>query len=174
LIEKVTPQDNLIIYFSGHGHFDELLNEGDWVPVEAKLKTETDYLSNSDILKILENINSQHTVLIADACFSGSLFSESIRGSYEDRIEKFKSRWGLASGRLEVVSDGQIGTNSPFASVLIDYLKNDSKEQFAISELVQYVKMKVSEQSNQTPIGNPLRITGEEGGEFVFRRKSYQ
>lgn len=170
LIEKLTPQDNLLIYYSGHGYFDQLLNEGYWVPVEAHTNSNGDYISNTEILKIINNINSQHTFLIADACFSGSLFSETTRG-YSENVEKFKSRWGLVSGRLEVVSDGALGDNSPFAKNFIGFLKQNNKDKFAASELIQYVKMKVAETSNQTPLGNPLKNAGDEGGEFIFYKK---
>ena len=170
MIEKVTPQDNLMIYFSGHGHFDELLNEGYWIPTDAELDSPADYLSNTSLLKIIESIDTQHTLLVADACFSGSLFADSKRGGYYDKVDRYKSRWGLASGRLEAVSDGQIGANSPFSLVLLNFLRETEKSEFAVSELIQHVKMHVAEVSNQTPIGNPLRMKGDEGGEFVFRR----
>ncbi len=171
LIEKLSPQDNLLVYYSGHGYFDQLLNEGYWVPVEAHTNSNGDYISNTEILKIINNINSQHTFLVADACFSGSLFSETTRG-YSENVEKYKSRWGLVSGRLEVVSDGALGDNSPFAKSFIGYLKQNEKSKFAVSELIQYVKMKVSETSNQTPLGNPLKNAGDEGGEFIFYKKN--
>lgn len=171
LIEKVTVKDNLMIYFSGHGFFDELVNEGYWVPVDAQLSNTGDYLSNSDILKIIGNIDSQHTFLVADACFSGSLFNESTRG-YAENVEQYRSRWGLASGRLEVVSDGAVGNNSPFARNFLSFLKNNPKDKIAVSELVQHVKMQVAEESDQTPIGNPLKGAGDEGGEFVFYKKN--
>ena len=171
LIEKVGPQDNLLIYYSGHGYFDQLLNEGYWVPVESHVNSNGDYISNTEILKIINNINSQHTFLVADACFSGSLFAETTRG-YSENVEKFKSRWGLVSGRLEVVSDGALGDNSPFAKNFISFLKENTKQKFAASELIQYVKIKVAEASNQTPLGNPLKNAGDEGGEFIFYKKN--
>jgi WD40 repeat protein len=170
LIEKVSPQDNLVVYFSGHGYFDQLLNEGYWIPVEAHPQSSGEYISNTDILKILSNINSQHTFLVADACFSGALFADSRRG-YTENVEKFKSRWGLASGRLETVSDGAIGGNSPFAEKVIRFLNENQKDKFAISELIQQVKTQVAEETNQTPIGNPLKALGDEGGEMVFYKK---
>lgn len=171
LIEKISPQDNLVVYFSGHGFFDELLSEGYWIPVDAEVNSTGDYISNTEILKILSNINSQHTFLIADACFSGALFADSRRG-YTENVEKFKSRWGLASGRLETVSDGEIGTNSPFATRVIRFLQENEKDKFAVSELIQYVKTQVAEDTNQTPIGNPLKALGDEGGEMVFYKKN--
>ncbi len=170
LIEKISPQDNLVIYFSGHGHFDLLLNEGYWIPVDAEVNSTGDYISNTEILRILGSINSQHTFLVADACFSGALFADSRRG-YTDNVEKFKSRWGLASGRLETVSDGEIGSNSPFAKRVIQFLRENEKDKFAISEMIQYVKTQVAEDTNQTPIGNPLKALGDEGGELVFYKK---
>ena len=170
LIERVTPKDNLLVYFSGHGFYDELMSEGYWIPVDAKLNNSGDYLSNSDILKILGNIDSQHTFLVADACFSGSLFNEQKRG-YAENVEQFRSRWGLASGRLEVVSDGAQGQNSPFATNFIKFLRENTKDKVSVSELVQYVKIQVAEVSDQTPIGNPLKGAGDEGGEFVFYKK---
>lgn len=171
LIEKVTAQDNLVVYFSGHGFFDDLLNEGYWIPVEAHVGSSGEYISNTEILRVLGNINSQHTFLVADACFSGALFADSRRG-YTENVERFKSRWGLASGRLEVVSDGAVGTNSPFAQRFIEYLRNNTKPKFPVSELVQYVKTQVAEDTQQTPIGNPLKTLGDEGGEFVFYVKN--
>jgi WD40 repeat protein len=169
-VNQVGPQDNFMIYYSGHGHFDELLNEGYWIPVDARVNTNGDYLSNSDISKIISSINSQHTFLVADACFSGSLFNEQSRG-YVENVEKFRSRWGLASGRLETVSDGQAGKNSPFAESFIRYLKESEKDKISVSEIVQFVKIQVAEISNQTPIGNPLKGVGDEGGEFIFYKR---
>lgn len=170
-IEKITPQDNLLIYFSGHGYFDKLLNEGYWVPVDASKNDVSSYVPNSQILKIIENINSQHTFLVADACFSGSLFATASRG-YAEQVERYRSRWGLASGRLEEVSDGSAGTNSPFAQSFIEYLANNTESKTAVSDLVQYVKKKVAETNSQTPIGNPLKGVGDEGGEFVFYKRN--
>ena len=166
-VERITPNDNLLVYYSGHGHYDEMINEGYWVPYDAGRNAEGDFLPNSSLMKILENINSQHMFLVVDACFSGSLFADSRRG-YIENVEKYKSRWGLASGRLETVSDGSYGKNSPFANCFIKYLEDNDKEKVTVTELIQYVKVNVSEISDQTPIGNPLKMLGDEGGEFVF------
>jgi hypothetical protein len=169
-IEKISPHDNLLIYYSGHGYFDKLMSEGYWVSVEAPANDVSAFIPNSQILKIIENINSQHTFLVADACFSGSLFASNSRG-YTEHVEKYKSRWGLASGRLEFVSDGSVGTNSPFTQSFIEFLINNKETKVPVSDLVQYVKKKVAEVNEQTPIGNPLKGVGDEGGEFVFYKR---
>lgn len=170
MIEKITPRDNLMVFFSGHGYFDKVLNEGYWIPIDAHTQSPGEYISNTDILRILGSINSQHTFLVADACFSGSLFADARRG-YAENVEKFRSRWGLASGRLEVVSDGAEGTNSPFAKVFIRFLQDNQKDHVPVSELVQFVKVQVAEETDQTPIGSPLKVLGDEGGEFIFHKK---
>ncbi|MBX9850250.1 MAG: caspase family protein [Cytophagaceae bacterium] len=167
---KVTPNDNLLIYFSGHGFYNAGLDEGYWIPVDAHKGKETEYLPNSTLLKYLKALDSKHTFLVADACFSGALFSDGHRG-YVENVEAMKSRWGLTSGRLEYVSDGNVGKNSPFATYFIKYLDTNTKKRFTVSELIQYVKVSVANNSDQTPIGNPLRNVGDEGGEFVFYLK---
>ena len=169
-IEIVGPQDNLVIYFSGHGYFDEMINEGYWVPYNAHTGNEGEYLPNTSIVKVLQNIDSRHTLLIADACFSGALFADASRG-YVENVEKYKSRWGLTSGRLEAVSDGEAGKHSPFAQTLIKYLLKNPKNKLAISEPIQHVKMNVAEISNQTPIGSPLKNVGDEGGELILYKR---
>ncbi len=169
-IEKISPRDNLMIYYSGHGYFDKLLSEGYWVPVDADTKDMSAYIPNSQVLKIIENINSQHTFLAVDACFSGSLFASASRG-YSEHVEKYKSRWGLASGRLETVSDGAIGTNSPFAKGFMEFLVKNKDPKVPVSDLIQFVKKKVVEANEQTPVGNPLKGVGDEGGEFIFYRR---
>lgn len=167
---KVGEKDNLLIFYSGHGFYDKDLDEGYWIPVDAESGKTTDYLPNSNLLKYIKALDSKHIFLVADACFSGSLFSPSTRG-YVENVEKYKSRWALTSGRLEFVSDGNYGKrNSPFTSYFLKYLKTNDKEQVPVSELIQYVKVAVSNNSDQTPIGSPLKNVGDEGGEFIFRK----
>lgn len=170
MIEKVKPNDNLIIYFSGHGHFDPVLKEGYWIPVGAKKGEDADYIPNGYLVTLLNRIDSKHTFLIADACFSGSLFGQSSRG-FAETAANTKSRWGLTSGRLEYVSDGSSGTHSPFSKHLLEFLKNNQKEKVPVSELVQYIKINVGNESEQIPVGNPLKNVGDEGGEFIFEFK---
>lgn len=170
LREKLTPQDNLLLYYSGHGYYNAAIKEGFWIPFNAQKGEETQYLANATLLKYIKAIKARHIFLVADACFSGSLFTQGKRG-YIDNVEKYRSRWGFASGRLELVSDGTIGESSPFATYFLKFLTQNQKKRFAISELIQYVKVAVSNNASQTPIGHPLKNVGDEGGEFVFYLK---
>ncbi|MEL6853265.1 MAG: hypothetical protein AAFP92_32445, partial [Bacteroidota bacterium] len=133
---------------------------------------------NSEISTTIRAIPSRHTFMIADACFSGSLFGENRSAfartdlsAYHRKVGSIPSRWGLASGRNEVVADGIPGENSPFTQNLLYFLKTKHEAPFAVSELVQYVKTATANNSEQTPIGSPLRNVGDRGGELVFYPK---
>ncbi|MBK6623330.1 MAG: caspase family protein [Saprospirales bacterium] len=164
----VTPEDNLIIYFSGHGAFDDVLNEGYWIPVDAERDAIEDFVPNSKIHTVLNAIHSRHTFLIIDSCFSGSLFMQYRSAGGEDRLEALPSRWGLSSGRNEVVPDGPSGEHSPFAESLLKQLTLNDGE-LGVGELCQRVVESVAARSQQIPRGEPLRVDGHEGGQFFFR-----
>lgn len=175
LIQQVKPDDNVLIFFSGHGHYDEDFKQGYWIPVDARPGAIGDYIPNSEISTTIRAIPSRHTLMIADACFSGSLFGESravfskeTPSIYHQKVGAIPSRWGLASGRNEIVADGAPGENSPFSENLIYFLESYIDTPFTVSELVQYVKTATANNSEQTPIGSPLRNVGDKGGEYVF------
>lgn len=170
---KLEKGDNLVIYFSGHGYLNTRTNIGYWIPVDAE--TVADYIPNSTIRDYLATYQAHHTLLIADACFSRSLFGTATKKLESERfleqVDQFPSRWAHTSGRLEAVSDGQEGSNSPFAGYLLKYFRQHADEPFSVYDLVQYVKKATANNAEQTPLGGPLQGVGDEGGEFVFYPK---
>ncbi len=174
IARSLTPQDNLVIFFSGHGEFDEVFKEGYWVPVGAKRGALENYLPNSKIRTILNAIASHHTFLISDSCFSGTLFAGQSKDVIAERLERDPSRWGLTAGRNEIVDDGKPGSNSPFADSLVYHLKNSDKP-LGVMELCQKVMEEVVANARQTPRGEPLKVDGHRGGQFYFQpRVSHQ
>ena len=165
---EITPKDNLIIYYAGHGNYDPEFDEGAWVPVDAEKGDKSDYIGNSVLLEYLTKLESFHTLLIADACFSGSLFIADNKLSYEPGNDKLKSKWAFSSGNIEYVSDGVVGEHSPFATYLIESLRDNKREKISTTDIIGYVNFKVKSVSDQTPVGKPLKLAGNEGGEFVF------
>ncbi len=172
LAQKITADDNLIIYFSGHGEFDSVLQQGYWIPVDAENNEIDDYLPNSTIKDTLNAINSHHTLLIADSCFSETLFSSrDANRNISQRLESESSRWGLTSGRNEIVSDGAPNTNSPFAEKLLHLLIRNEKS-LGSAELCAKMMEIVAANARQTPRGEPLQIKGHNGGQFFFHLKA--
>lgn len=173
LKSEVGLDDNLIIYFSGHGVTAD--NVGYWVPVNAHLGNEWEYFSTDEIKRRLDVIDCFHTLVIVDACFSGSLFlsyrsAESIPLGYEAK----RSRWGLAASHSrEQALDGTPGENSPFAKTLLRYLKN-SQEHLPIQSLAGAIIERVEEMTKgrQTPVFKPLDVKGDDSGQYVFRLKA--
>ncbi|MBL7818303.1 MAG: caspase family protein [Saprospiraceae bacterium] len=172
LAQKVGSTDNLIIYFSGHGSYDKIFKQGYWIPVNGKQGAFDTFLPNSTVRDALSAIASHHTFLIADSCFSGTLFTgRDANSDIASRLERDASRWGLTAGRNEIVDDGQAGTNSPFAAKLLDVLQKNEKP-LGVAELCAKMMEIVTANADQTPRGEPLRINGHDGGQFFFHPKN--
>jgi sulfatase modifying factor 1 len=168
--QKVTAKDNLVIYFSGHGEYDEFLKDGYWIPFEAEKDGIDQYLANSEIRSFLSAIKTHHTFIMIDSCFSGSLFAKGASRNAALAKERDPSRWGLTSGRNEIVTDGHPGENSPFAESIIYYLDKADRP-VGVAELCDKVLEVVTSSANQTPRGEPLKVDGHKGGQFVFHLK---
>jgi hypothetical protein len=173
LIDNVQEQDNLVILYSGHGEYENTIDEGYWIPVDGQLNQSADYISNSRITKYLRAIKAHHILLVVDSCFSGALFTtrKLTDRTPTNRLDHIASRWLLTSGRNEVVADGTPGDHSPFADNLLYFLKNNKDTSLSISELAHHVIEGVTYNANQTPRGEPLQNVGHKGGQFYFHLK---
>jgi formylglycine-generating enzyme len=174
LIDRVKPNDNLVIYYSGHGEYSRKRQEGFWIPVDAGQGKYTQYLANDSIRRFVNQIKTYHTFLISDSCFSGSLFESGKGKDTGHYLEEDPSRWVLTAGRNEIVSDGKPGANSPFAEALQYQLKKD-RDFLGVAELCVNVQKEVKAgafgKTNQLPVFGPLHVEGNKFGQFVFRRK---
>jgi hypothetical protein len=162
---RLQPHDNLVVYYSGHGHYDDEIDEGFWIPVDAEKNDESSFISNANIVKRVNVLDTQHTLLIVDSCFSGSLV---VRKRNVIPDERFKSRRILASGRYETVSDGHEGENSPFSAGLLTFLRRNTSPKLDSTSLIKYVKDYVFAKANQHPVDGRIQNSADEGGEFVF------
>lgn len=167
---KVKETDSLVIYYSGHGQTVD--DVGYWVPADAAADNEVDFVSTLELKPRLDAINSFHTFLIADACFSGSLFL-SFKDTPMAAGENKRSRWGLAASHSrEKALDGTPGENSPFAERLLKNLRNNT-ESLGIQKLAGRLidEVHVTSERKQTPVFKPLNVRGDDSGQFVFRLK---
>ena len=178
LVANVKENDNVMIYYSGHGELKKELNKGFWVPADAKTNATSPLISNSDIQTFLAGIPSKHTLLVSDACFSGDIFRGTVTSLPFENSEKYyvktydlKSRQAISSGGLEPVMDGGKEGHSIFAYYMIQALKTNSAKYFDASQLFSKIKIPVTNNSDQSPEFNPIGKTGDEGGNFIFIRK---
>jgi hypothetical protein len=154
--------DQLLIFFAGHGQFDEVMGEGYVVARDSKTKdiARTSYISHSNLRTIINNIPCRHIFLVIDACFAGTfdpLLASNERGASEyaqisnaefvNRKMKFKTRKFLTSGGKEYVPDGRPGQHSPFVRRFLEALRSYGGKDgiLTIGEILSYVEKVVPE-----------------------------
>jgi hypothetical protein len=127
------PQDQLFVFFAGHGVFDETLGEG-YVVASNSLPNDrgrSTYVSHILIRERLNNIKCEHIFLMMDVCFGGTIDpvlakARALEDMDEAADKQFlvkkltrHTRKYLTSGSKEYVSDGVPGKHSPFAEKFI-------------------------------------------------------
>jgi len=177
LTSNITPDDNLIIFYAGHGQFYKGLNKGYWVPYDAKTNSIADFISNNDVKTFLGGIPSKHTLLITDACFAGDIFrgetekipfDPSDMSRYYKEVYRKPSRLAITSGGIEEVMDAGKDNHSIFTYYLLKALKENPNKYMDASQLFNDFKVAVTNNSDQTPILQAVKDTNDEGGMFIF------
>jgi len=178
LLKTVHENDNLFIYYAGHGEYNENLNKGFWVPIDATVESLSKYISNDDIKTFLAGIKSQHTLLVADACFSGDIFRSKTlsipydgSSKYYNKVYNIPSRKAISSGGLEPVMDGGKNGHSVFAYYFLKALVTNNNKYLDASQIYNAIKIPIINNSEQTPNFGPIKNTGDEGGQFIFIHK---
>ena len=180
LAQSMRPDDNLLIYYAGHGQLDDLTGDGYWVPVEGALKDPATWVANSYIKAILssEKVQAKNVVVIADSCYSGSM----LRGGpslmslddqrYREKLAEkaaLRSRQVISSGGVEPVADGGAEGHSLFAFYLIDALRKNDREVIDLENLFHTKVWKpVTEIGDQRPNVGRLKTPMDQDGQFVL------
>ena len=166
LSNKITKNDNLLVFYAGHGWWNELKSLGFWLPIDAK-KTNTAYwIPNSRISDYMSSIKSKHTLLIADACFSGSIFKT--RGLIDakpsiNKLYDLPSKKAMTSGTLKEVPD-----KSVFLQYLVQRLNENTEKYISSDILFSSFREAVLNNSPTEPQYGTIQNAGDEGGEFIF------
>ncbi len=172
--KKLHKDDNLLIYYAGHGWLDEEADEGYWLPTDADSDNDVHWISNSSITSKLKAINAKHILVVTDSCYSGKL-SRGLHISHRNpnyfyRISRKKARSVLSSGGLEpVIDSGGSNNHSVFASALLNALMENEGIMDA-TMLFLKIRRPVMLNSDQTPEYSDIRKAGHQGGDFLFVR----
>ena len=175
ITNKLKKNDNLLIYYAGHGELDKAENRGYWLPVDASFELRSKWISNQRIVDRIKATKAKHVLLIADSCFSGTLMRSSLTPESnevldEKNIERLKSkktRLVITSGGNEPVVDSDGGEHSLFALKLIDTLKNNNTV-INSQMLFENIRRYVISNADQTPERALVHKTGHDGGDFLF------
>ena len=197
-LEKVrrslTKDDNLVIFFAGHGHTrtDTIggklaVESGYLIPVdgagweEDRLNT---YIKIDHLLNLFSLYPARHVTVILDACHSGlalGVEAEAFRSAvkYAENLESKISRRVLTSARAEqLASDvGPLPNHSLFTGTMIEGLLTgradiDQNGLITTSELGLHLEQEVSENSNGKQIPDFGSFDLDDRGEMILELNS--
>ena len=180
---RLRENDNVLIYYAGHGVIDPATQQGYWLPVDAERGNTANWVSNAEISDLLSTFSARHILVVADSCYSGSMSQTSIPRLNvrldQERLKKWlstmaktRSRTVLTSGGLQPVLDSGGGKHSVFAQAFISELETrkgvlDAYRLFV--DVSKEVELKASALGfEQTPTYAPIRHAGHGGGEFIL------
>lgn len=167
LSRNVTPNDNLVIFYAGHGWWDQEANIGYWLPADARKNSKAAWFRNSTLVDYLKEIDCKHTLLITDACFAGAIFKT--RSAFDnapkaiEKLYELPSRKAMTSGTLTEVPD-----KSTFVEYLINRLHENDQKYLSAEQLFSSFRIAVINNSDVIPQFGEIRGVGDEGGDFIF------
>lgn|GEM_PF-154924 len=182
LRQSLKPEDNLLIYYAGHGKLDESNNRGYWLPVDAETDNTSNWISNTAITDILNVTEAKHILVVADSCYSGTLtqtplarvetdIPADVRDQWIKVMNETRARITLTSGGVEPVLDGGGGRHSVFAKAFIDALRENNTllEGYSLYSQVLDRMENTPAAAGQVPQYAPIHLAGHESGEFFFK-----
>ena len=178
--DETGSKDSVVVYYAGHGYQMEDTGVGYWIPSDASTTNPSNWISNSDINKMLIGIPAKQMLIVSDSCFSGTLTSEqkivSSITSKETPAEILGKRSVviMSSGGEEPVMDEGRDGHSIFAWHLMDKLgKLNSYEHGA--EVFDDIKAGVAQDGiPQVPQYGASKSAGHStGGDYLFEVRKY-
>lgn len=180
---RLTSNDNLLLYYAGHGELDKKNQRGHWLPVDASSTSTANWISNVDVTDILNVMQARQVLLVVDSCYSGTLtrsnlgrlstkMTDAERKTWLELMASKRSRVVLASGGLAPVLDMGGGKHSVFAKALLDTM--EANQQIlpgrALHEAVaaRVAHAAASYEFEQIPEFAPISRAGHEAGDFLL------
>jgi hypothetical protein len=184
--EKLTDQDNLLVYYAGHGELDKVNQRGNWLPIDAEPNSSANWIPNVQVTDILNQMSARHVLLVVDSCFSGTLTRSALTrleagkspeawANWVKLMNGKRSRTALTSGGIAPVLDAGAGDHSIFAKALLDALGKNAgviEGQRLHQELASSVAYAAgSFNVDQVPEYAPIKSAGHEAGDFFFVKR---
>ena len=172
---ELGENDNLLIYYAGHGVLDRESDQGYWLPIDAEPDSPANWVPIFTVTATLKAMSAKHVLVVADSCYSGALTRSAparlaVGGDRQRELARMaekRARKALVSGGLEPVFDGGGDGHSVFARAFIEALQGN-REVLDGRELYLRVRQPVVAKVDQTPEYSDIRRSGDEGGDFLF------
>jgi uncharacterized protein len=175
---ELAENDNLVVFYAGHGKRDLRNRRGWWLPVDAGASAETraNWLPNQEVSDRLALIPARHILVLADASYVGDItrgapqpepqsMTPAQWNKYVEAAKRKKARLALASG-----SDG---ANPRFTSTLIEVLKKQKGVVPASRIHREVVNILTADDrvTSAVPTFAPLQSAFHDGVDFLFERR---
>ena len=168
--KELTANDNFLLFYAGHGYWNETTQKGYWLPSDAKKQNTSNWIGNSTISDYIKSIKAKHTLLISDACFGGSIFKTRAAFTNQElstiRLYELQSRKAMTSGNLTEVPD-----KSVFIEYLVKRLQENQDTYLSSEQLFFSFKPSVMNNTESVPEYGVVFNTGDDGGDFIFVKK---
>jgi len=184
--DKMKPEDNLLVYYAGHGELSANGATGYWVPTDGAAQNAKSWISNAAISDILSSLPAKKIMVVADSCYSGSMTRAPVANlnaasnpdkwnAYVKTMASGRSRTALTSGGLQPVPDTGTGNHSYFARAFLNVLQDNNRLMEA-QRLFREVSTSLALNSINSPVPQnpqyaPIRYAGHESGDFFFMPK---
>jgi uncharacterized caspase-like protein len=181
--KTLTENDNFLVYYAGHGHWEKQIQRGYWVPVDSDTDSDVNWISTFAITDVLSAMSARHVLIVADSCYSGALtrsalarleagMSNEARDHWLQSTAEKRSRTVLSSGGLQPVLDSGGGNHSVFAKAFLDVLASNTDildgQRLGLEVAARVSYAASSAQVEQDPQYAPIRYAGHEAGDFLF------
>ena len=167
---QIKEEDHLILYYAGHGYSFYQSNIAFWLPTDASTTSANEWISSTEISRLLHRMRARQVLLVSDSCYSGSLADKVDDSLVEKDLVLASQRRAviaITSGGDEPVDDG-VG-NSPFALSLAETLRATTDSMIPANDLYSILRDKMTEVSPQTPGFGAVTFAGYDvGADFVF------
>lgn len=180
----LTEKDNLLIYYAGHGHLEQGIDRGYWIPVDAETTDNSEWVLLPSVTDMLQLISAKHVMVVADSCFGGKLTRSSLAqlkpGLTDDaRFDLLKTlaqkrvRTAMTSGGVKPVLDAGGSGHSVFADAFLGVLEENGSvleaERLFWAVRTRVVSTSQKLNAEQIPTYDPIHMAGHESlGDFIF------
>jgi filamentous hemagglutinin family protein len=164
---ELIEEDQVVVYFAGHGYSFSGTDLAFWLPVDAEITRANAWISSADISRLLHRMPARQILLVADSCYSGSFAGAGLSGVSDDVMRAMTGRavMAITAGGDEPVADGTV--NSPFAESLNRQIRQLS-DATPMSRIFEAVLTEVSLETPQTPNYGIVEFAGyDDGADYV-------
>ena len=108
-------RDTVLIYYGGHGIYEQMTDTAFWVPADAVAGVPPTYVSASAITEALLRLQAGNVLVISDSCYSGALMRAAPPVESGVAADRLIALQRLADRRSRVLITSGVGSQPMYA-----------------------------------------------------------